>query len=129
MAVSPFPEVRLIEVDTGRVIAERTVLAKRWWDRLRGLIGLRNFPPGSALVLDPCSAIHTFGMRFPIDVLFLDRRGVIRCTAKAVRPWRIGPVCRSGVLAVELPCGTIDRYGLRVGQRLALVRASGECAP
>ncbi len=110
----------LIDQETGALIAWRAVVADRWWNRLRGLLGRTGLDEGEALVLFPCSAIHTLGMRFPIDVLFLDGKGMIRCARRAVPPWRIGPICRSSLMAVELPAGTIDRYGLGPGRRLYL---------
>jgi uncharacterized membrane protein (UPF0127 family) len=73
--MSQSAEWRLIDLDSGRCIAERVELAASWWNRLRGLIGRKEFCAAQALVLRPCSAIHTIGMRFPIDVLFLDPGG------------------------------------------------------
>jgi len=64
--------------------------------------------------------------RFPIDVLFLDQRGVIRCARRAVPPWRLGPICRGSVVAVELPVGTIDRYGLEPGRILRIQQESSD---
>jgi uncharacterized membrane protein (UPF0127 family) len=86
--------------------------------RTKGLLGRDSLPDGHALVIAPCQAVHTFGMRFPIDVVGVKRDGtVVRCRpdvparrlALALRAWAI----------VELPAGTIARSGLRVGDRLA----------
>ncbi|MCS7246513.1 MAG: DUF192 domain-containing protein [Thermomicrobium sp.] len=114
----------LVNARSGAVVAERITLANRWWSRLRGLIGRRRLDPGEALVLTPCSAIHTLGMRFAIDALFLDRDWVIRRAVTSVKPWRIGPVCPGSVYVVELPVGTIQRFGLEAGVTLRLVPRS-----
>lgn len=57
--------------------------------RLRGLIGLNGLPEGAALLLPRCSSVHTFGMRFAIDVAFLDEHGEVIAERRGVRPWRI----------------------------------------
>lgn len=56
--------------------------------RLRGLLGRDRLPPDHGMLIDPCRSIHTFGMRFPIDVFFLDAGGGILHIARDVRPWR-----------------------------------------
>ncbi len=119
-------EWRLIEVESGRCIAERAELAASWWSRLRGLIGRKEFCADQALVLRPCSAIHTIGMRFPIDVLFLDHRGTVQRVVENVRPQRIGPICRRSQIVIELPAGTARKFGLVPGRRLGLRRADGK---
>lgn len=122
-------EWRLIDLDNGRCIAERVELAASWWNRLRGLIGRKEFCADQALVLRPCSAIHTIGMRFPIDVVFLDHRGTVQRVVENVRPQRIGPVHRKSQIVIELPAGTARQFGLAPGRRLGLRRADGESVP
>ncbi len=56
--------------------------------RLRGLLGRDGLSPDRGMLLDPCRSIHTFGMRFPIDVYFLDAGGGILHIARDLRPWR-----------------------------------------
>lgn len=126
MIPAPHQFFSLVDPEAGIRIAWRVVVADRWWSRLRGLLGRAGLDEGEALVLTPCSAIHTFAMRFPIDVLFLDQQGMIRCARRAVPPWRLGPICRGSVVAVELPVGTIDRYGLEPGRKLRIQRSDHE---
>jgi len=111
----------LCERFSGTVVAEHVEIAETWWRRLRGLLGRSALAEGEALVLAPCSAIHTLGMRFPIDVVFLDADWSIRCLAASVKPWRIGPICPGAACAIELPAGTIARYRLERGQQFELV--------
>ena len=83
--------------------------------RRRGLLG-RDGVDG-ALVLRPCRSVHTLFMRFPIDVAFCDREGVVLRTC-SLRPWRLSPlVVRSG-FAVEAEAGAFERWHLRAGDRL-----------
>lgn len=79
----------LIAESTEAVVVDRLFVADTFWSRFRGLQFLRALPPDTGLLLRPCSSIHTFWMRFSIDVLFLDRRGTVIETRRAVRPWRI----------------------------------------
>jgi uncharacterized membrane protein (UPF0127 family) len=116
----------LLDDETGTVVADRVEVAADWWRRLRGLLGRASLAEGEALVLSPCTSIHTLGMRFPIDVVFVDTEWRIRCLAEAVAPWRIGPICPGAQHAIELPVGTVARYRLRRGQVLRLVRRNQE---
>lgn len=80
---------RLINVSQGIVLATAVVPALDSTSRKRGLLGRDAFPVEAALVLAPCNAVHMFGMRFPIDVLFVDRRGVVIKRALGLRRNRI----------------------------------------
>ncbi|WP_416236575.1 DUF192 domain-containing protein [Thermomicrobium sp. 4228-Ro] len=117
----------LLEVSSGAVVADRVEIASTWWRRLRGLLGRSALRPGEALVLVPCSSIHTLGMRFSIDVVFLDSYWRIRCLAESVSPWRVGPICPGARYVIELPAGTIARCRLTRGQLLRLVPNEGSC--
>ncbi len=81
-------------------------VARGWWGRAVGLLGRKELPAGHALLLKPCSAIHTIGMRFPIDVVFLDEAGGVVRVCRNVRPNRL--LVRGGrgaVAALELAAG------------------------
>lgn len=80
-----------------------------------------NLPPGTGLVIDPCSSIHTFWMRFPIDVLYVDREGMVLRADRAMKPWRVGPLLvRHGRYVIELPAGTIEQSQTAQGDRVIL---------
>ena len=82
--------------------------------RRRGLLGRDSLPAGHALIIAPSSSVHTFGMRFPIDVLFVSRSGLVLKTRRELRPRRIAG--RIGAFAViELAAGQIDAADTRVG--------------
>ena len=99
------------------MVCERCTLADRPLARLRGLLGREGLDSGEGLMLRPASAVHTFFMRFPIDVVFLDRALVVLGIADDVDPWRAAS--RRGAKAVlELPAGESSRRGLTVGDQL-----------
>jgi hypothetical protein len=85
------------------------------------LLGLLVHPPlreGEALWLDPCGGIHTWGMRYPIDVLFLDRELRVLRVARNIRPWRMALAPRGTRSVVELPPG--GAANVVEGERLVL---------
>lgn len=103
-------------VSGGRVLASADVLSSLP-DRVRGLLG-RNGIEG-AVVIERCRWIHTVGMRFAIDVAYLDREGTV-LRIDTIRPNRVpGPVLRSRRV-VEAEAGAMSRWALRVGDRIEI---------
>jgi hypothetical protein len=101
-----------------RVVCERCVVADSPWARMRGLLGRSELPRGEGIYLRPAGSIHTFFMRFPIDVVFVDGDGVVVGVERALKPWRTA--WRKGAKAVlELAAGEADARSLTAGQRLA----------
>ena len=100
-------------VDNGRV-------ADTAWTRLRGLLGHKPLQPGDGLLLRGEKAIHTFGMGFAIDVLFLDREGYVKHLIRTMVPLRASPFVSAAVDVLELPAGTINRTGTALGDRIEL---------
>src|SRR5437762_12292159 len=99
-------ETTLMRAD-GTVVCERCSLADSPVARMRGLLGRDGLGEGEGLLLRPASSVHTFFMRFPIDVVFLDRHGVVKRVAEHVRPWRtVG--CRGAKAVVELAAGEAE---------------------
>lgn len=100
-------------------LALRVQLALDPWHRLRGLIGTKGLDPHSGLLLAPCRSIHTCLMRYAIDVLFLDRFGIVVALRAELPPWRFTPVFRSSYCVLELPAGTVSRTSTARGHRVA----------
>jgi uncharacterized membrane protein (UPF0127 family) len=86
---------RLVNASQGIVLATAVEPALDSTRRKRGLLGRDAFPVDAALILAPCNAVHMFGMRFPIDVLFLDRRGVVIKRALGLQRNRIAIAWRA----------------------------------
>jgi uncharacterized protein len=112
--------VKLVNARTDRPVASAVELADTRATRRRGLLGRDGLPPGAALMLRPCNAVHTVGMRFPIDVAFVDSRGVVRKIVQNLPPWRmaISPLSRT---TIELAAGALDQDALRVGDQVRLI--------
>ena len=97
--------VRVVNRTRGAVLAERAELATNLWTRFWGLMGRRDVPAGTGLVLRPGGGIHMWFMRLPLDVIHVDRDDRVTHVLRGIRPWRFGPVFVGGKLAVELPVG------------------------
>jgi uncharacterized membrane protein (UPF0127 family) len=100
-------------------LATRVVAAFDSSTRRHGLLGRRGLEPGEALVLAPCSSVHTAFMRFPLDLLFLARDGRVVKTSADVLPWRVRAAWRAFAV-VELPAGIVGRTGTRPGDVVEL---------
>ena len=111
--------IRLICEDNGETVAERLEVARGSLARMRGLIGRREFPPGSGLLIPDCRCIHTCFMAFPIDVLFITARNELVKKVDVLKPWRIAGAIRARHV-VELPVGTLARFNCPIGARFKL---------
>ena len=100
-----------------QVVAHTLLTASDSASRRKGLLGRDSLPDGSALIIAPCQAIHTFSMRFAIDVLFVSKDGRVLRVRSNVRPGRIAAAFRAFAV-VELPVGAIERSGTRKGDQL-----------
>lgn len=110
--------MRLVNVSRNVVLAERVRPALNFFSRLVGLMGKR-LSPGEALWLRPCRSVHTCFLPSPIDIIFVSRTWRVvglRCT---LPPWRVA-ACRGSTQAIELPPGTVERTGMKVGDELKL---------
>jgi uncharacterized protein len=107
----------MLTLSDGTVVCERCWVAATALRRLKGLLGRSGLEPGEGLLLRPASSIHTFFMRFPIDVVFLDRELGVRKVVPELGPWRLAGA-RGARSALELPAGEASRRGIAAGQRL-----------
>ncbi|MGA0117798.1 MAG: DUF192 domain-containing protein [Ilumatobacteraceae bacterium] len=103
-------------VSEGRVLASARRAITRS-ERRRGLIGVTTV--SEPLVLEPCSWIHTVGMRTAIDVVYVGSDGTVLSTAR-MRPWRVGPLTRSAQFIVEAAPGSIERWNVKAGDKLEI---------
>jgi uncharacterized protein len=111
--------VRLVVERTQKPVATAVEVARTRGERRRGLLGRTFLDPTEALMIVPCGAIHTAFMRFPIDVVFLDRDGRAVKIVHRLQPWRIA-VSLKARSVVELAAGALERHPVEVGDRLSL---------
>jgi uncharacterized protein len=90
--------------------------------RLRGLMGMpsANFSSGSALWIVPCHGVHTWGMRFALDLIYLDSSNKVVHLEENVKPWRFAPIRMDTATVLELPWHTIWNTGTKLGDDIEL---------
>lgn len=99
------------------MLAETVMVASTPLERMRGLLGRPPPARGQALLLEPASQVHTFGMKEPIDVLFCDSDGVVVHVVSAMRPRRVTRWVRGAKRALELPASSLPEE-VRPGTKL-----------
>jgi uncharacterized protein len=113
--------VKAVNSSKTMVIASDLKEAAGFFPRLLGLMGRDRLENNEGLWMARCKAIHTFGMRFPIDVVFLDRDFIVKKTVKGLRPYRPVVSCWHAEGVLELPEGTIERARIHIGDRVKIV--------
>ena len=103
-------------------LATALAVADTHWTRLRGLLGLRrdDFGNGAGLWIVPCHGVHTLGMGFPIDVVYLDRTMTVIHVESGLKPWRIAPVRRQAISVLELPCHSAAETNTVIGDKIKI---------
>lgn len=115
--------IRVVNRTRGTVLGTEVRLADTFFGRMRGFL-FRGAPTtGEGMLLSPCQAVHMFGMRFALDVVFIDQHGTVVGLYAGLRPWRWTPVHRQAVHALELPPGTIRGSGTEAGDALSWAAA------
>jgi len=101
-------------------LATQLRLAGTHWSRFCGLMceDPERFRSGDALWIVPSHGVHTFAMRFPIDVAYLDRDKVVVHIENSLKPWRVAPVRRNAASVLELPHKTLNATGTAIGDRI-----------
>lgn len=108
-----------IQMAGGRTLCVAEV-AENPWARGWGLLGRKGLPAGQGLWIRPCRSVHTFFMRFPIDLVYLSREGTVTKTCSRLRPFRFSMGGRGTHSVLELPAGSLASVGLEVGDRLVV---------
>lgn len=101
---------------SGAVIAPRTSVADGVWTRFRGLMLRRPLEAGEALLIKPCSSVHMFFMRFPLDIVFFGKDGAVVKIVSNLKPWRMALGGKGAWCALELPAGAAS--GISVGDQI-----------
>ena len=118
--MSATPTVTVTNLTRGLTVASAGRVADRFWSNFRGLMLAPPLPTGAGLVIVPCSSIHTQFMRFPIDVVYVNKANEIVGIDRNLRPWRIGRFYKKVHYVVELPADGAE--GCQVGDRLEIGR-------
>ncbi len=118
MAFSEKSNTAAVNVTKGVALASELEVAKSFAARSQGLLGRSGLKPDSGLLIDPCSSIHMWFMRFPIDVVFLDKKNRVVGLRRNVKPWGMAWSWR-GAKTIELPVGVIATTRTQIGDIVA----------
>lgn len=102
------------------VLVQRALIAQRPWERMIGLLGRHALDPDEALLIPRCQSVHTWFMRFPLDLVFLDGDGIVVRLVEQLPAFRIVWV-RGADAVLELSAGTVARTATRLGERCQIV--------
>ncbi len=111
--------LRIRNERNGRIVADQILKAFDSKTRRAGLLHRDAFPDGHAMVIAPTQAVHTWFMRFPIDLAFVDKGGLVVKICASVKPWRLAVAFRAYAV-VELPAGALARCDTVVGDTLSI---------
>lgn len=115
--------VRIVNLTRTKVLCERCRVADTLFTRTRGLLGQSTLEPGTGLLLRPCPSIHMFGMKFPLDVIFLTRENIVTDYVENIAPGKLYIARRQfgrAYTALEVAIGTVQITDTHYGDRISI---------
>lgn len=109
--------MKVINTTRNIVLVERGERALTFWRRFKGLLFTKSFVCGQGILIKPCSSIHTIGMSYCIDILFVDGKDRVVKTVVGMKPYGIAS-CAGSVYVIEVPIGTVKRTGTQIGDKV-----------
>ena len=116
------PVHRVVNARTGRVVGTTIEEAKGPWRSFRGLMFRKGLPDGHGMLFRPAKGIHTQFMRFPIDLIYLDKNNQVLKVRPSMRPWRFDFTNAAAV--IEMTGGTAVAVDVQAGDRLEFLTSS-----
>jgi hypothetical protein len=116
----PQGPLQVLNLTRGTILATRLEAARTSATRRKGLLGREGLLPGEGLWIAPCESVHTFFMRFPIDLVYLDRKLKVKKVRHSVAAWRIS-ACFAAHSVLELPAGTAKAARTEYGDSVEMV--------
>ena len=111
---------KIVNKETGKTLWSNAAVAATFWQRFIGLMGRRSMADDEALVFYNVWSFHTFFMKFPIDVIFLNKKNQVIATIENLQPNRITRLYPKAVSVLELPAGTIEKTSTVVGDEIEI---------
>ena len=110
--------MQLVNQTKNIILAEEVLLADNFLSRLKGLLGEKVLEKNRALIIQPCNAVHTFFMRFPIDIIFLNKDYKIIKIISCLKPFGFSGICWGAHLVAEFPSNTLNPNNSTIGDTL-----------
>jgi len=109
-----------VNLRTGKELATNVRVADNIFTRMKGLLGKKELPQGEALWIKPCFSVHTFFMKFPIDIVFLNKTNQVIASVSNLSPNRMTRLYPQSFSVLELPPGTIAATNTEVGDEIKI---------
>ncbi|RTE11207.1 DUF192 domain-containing protein [Paenibacillus whitsoniae] len=113
--------MKIIIKDSNFILADQVQFADTFMSRFKGWMGKTEIFEGEALVIEPCNSIHTFFMKLPIDVIFLNKKNEIVFYQEGMRPYKISSIISDAQKVIELRIGKIHESKLRYKDSIIFV--------
>lgn len=117
-------KTQIVKRESGEVLLSSCLLTENSWERMKGLLAHESLSSDEGLWISPCTSIHTFFMKFPIDVAFLDKSGKILSIYSAMKPWRLSGIHFKAAGVLEMQAGLLNSMNISKGERLILCPSS-----
>ena len=111
---------KAVNLTTGEIVADKVRIAQDFKSRSIGLLNRKSLDENEALLIKPCNSIHTFFMKFPIDVVFLDKKGKVVKIKESMQPWRLLSSMPRGFMVLELKSRKIQKIRIKVGDLIEI---------
>ncbi|MDD5431566.1 MAG: DUF192 domain-containing protein [Candidatus Omnitrophica bacterium] len=112
--------MQIINKTTNISLANEVIIAQSFFKKAKGLLGVKEFKEGHALIIKPCNSIHTFFMQISIDVIFVDAANIVVKCIPNLPPFRLSPIYFEASYVIELPAGTINKTQVKTGDCLLI---------
>jgi uncharacterized protein len=107
----------LYHADTNQILVQRALLTSNPLERMRGLLGRQQLASDEALLIKPCSSVHTFFMRYPIDLIYLDKHWQVTKIVKNLNPWQMS-WCYGAKMVIETLSGFVNESEINYGNKI-----------
>lgn len=111
--------IRVMNLENRAILVSDLYIAQNFWQRLKGLLGTSELAAGKGLLIRPCSSVHTLGMKYPIDVLFLSSELEVLKVVDSLQAMR-AVYCPGSSFVLELPAGTAIKTSTAIGHYLGI---------
>ncbi|SCP98041.1 DUF192 domain-containing protein [Anaerobium acetethylicum] len=114
-------KVKVYNASKNRIILGEAEIADTFFTRFRGLLGRKGLAADAGLIINPCNSVHMIGMRFPIDVIFVNRDNRICHIQHSMRKMSVSPVVRGARFVIEAPEGISKRLNIEMGDEIKIM--------
>lgn len=101
--------MEIINKRNKKVVVDKVKMANNPWTRLKGLLFTKELPEGEGMFLTPCNSVHTVGMSYAIDIIFLDKKNKVRKVIENMKPNRMSPIDLRSYSVLELPANYLKK--------------------